>query len=75
MMRRYELCYEILDYSVNVKGSFANFIKRITPLVVSMYNGDEAKAKMVLGLAVEFQDYINMGVKTERIRDFIPYTL
>jgi hypothetical protein len=49
--------------------------KRITPLVVSMYNGDKDKAKMVLSLAGEFQDYINMGVKTENVRDFIPYSL
>lgn len=75
MMRRYELCYELLDYAVNVKGSLANFLKRITPLVVSMYNGDETKAKDILSLAVEFQEYINTGVKSERVRDFIPYTL
>jgi hypothetical protein len=75
MMRRYELCYELLDYAVNVKGSLANFHKRITPLVVSMYNGNEAKAKMILGLASEFQEYINTGVKSENVRDFIPYTL
>ena len=75
MMRRYELCYELLDYAVNVKGTFPAFLKRITPLVVSMYNGNEAKAKIILGLAVEFQDYINTGVKTENVRDFIPYSL
>jgi hypothetical protein len=75
MMRRYELCYELLDYAVNVKGSLANFHKRITPLVASMYNGNEAKAKMILQLASEFQEYINTGVKSEDVRDFIPYTL
>jgi hypothetical protein len=75
MMRRYELCYELLDYAVNVKGTFPAFLKRITPLVVSMYNGNEAKAKIILGLAVEFQDYINTGVKPEIVRTFIPYGL
>ena len=73
MMRRYELCYELLDYAVNVRGTFPAFLKRITPLVVSMYNGDKDKAKAVLSLAVEFQDYINLGVKTDNVRNFIPY--
>lgn len=71
MMRRYELCYELLDFAVNVKGTYSAFLKRITPLVVSMYNGDKDKANAILSLAIDFQEYINTGVRSERIQRFL----
>lgn len=71
MMRRYELCYELLDFAVNVKGTYPAFLKRITPLVVSMYNGDKDKANAILSLAIDFQEYINTGVRSERIQRFL----
>ena len=71
VMRRYELFYELLDFSVNVKGKHSAFLKRITPLVVSMYNGDKDKANAILRLAVDFQAYINTGVRSENIQRFL----
>lgn len=71
VMRRYELFYELLDFAVNVKGTYPAFLKRITPLVVSMYNGDKDKANAILRLAVDFQAYINTGVRSENIQRFL----
>jgi hypothetical protein len=71
VMRRYELFYELLDFAVNVKGTYPAFLKRITPLVVSMYNGDKDKANHILSLAVDFQKYINTGVRSENIQRFL----
>lgn len=71
VMRRYELFYELLDFAVNVKGSQAAFLKRVTPIITSMYNGDADKVKEVLSLAVDFQVYINTGEKRPSIERFV----
>lgn len=71
VMRRYELFYELLDFAVNVKGSHSAFLKRVTPIVTSMYNGETDKVKEVLSLAVDFQHYINTGARTPQIERFL----
>lgn len=72
MMRRYELFYELVNYSVNKpNGSFASFLKVIEPIIVSMYNGDKQKAENVMGLAKHFQKFINTGVVSEEIAGFL----
>ncbi len=72
MMRRYELMYEIVNYSVNKpNGSHETFLKGITPIVVSMYNGDTTKAGEVLRLAKLFRAYILKGEIHEDIRPFL----
>ena len=41
MMRRYELMYELLDFSINnPNGSHNSFLNKVMPIVKSMYNGD-----------------------------------
>lgn len=71
VMRRYELFYELLDFAVNVKGTHAAFLKRVTPIVTSMYNGDKDKVAEVLALAVDFQKYISTGVKSDKVERFL----
>lgn len=72
MMRRYELFYELVNYSVNKpKGTFAGFLKVIEPIIVSMYNGDKAKAESVMGLAKHFQKFINKGEIHQDIAEFL----
>jgi len=71
MMRRYELFYELVDFAINVKGSYATFLKRTTPIVLSMYNGDTAKADEVLGLAKHFQKFINTGAVHQEIEQYV----
>ena len=62
MMRRYELFYELVNYSVNKpNGSHEAFLKTISPIIVSMYNGDTDKANEVLSLAKHFRTYILKG--------------
>ena len=71
MMRRYELFYELIDYSLNVRGKHESFLKKIKPIVLSMYNGDEAKVDEIMKLAKHFQKYILTGERHEDIRAFV----
>lgn len=72
MMRRYELMYELLDFSVNnPNGTHDAFLKKIKPIIVSMYNGDVVKANEVIDLAKDFKKYIMNGAISERIREFL----
>jgi len=62
MMRRYELMHELVNYSVNKpNGSHEAFLKSIKHIVLSMYNGDEAKTNDMLKLSGLFRDYIMKG--------------
>ena len=62
MMRRYELFYELVNYSVSKpNGSHDGFLKVITPIIVSMYNGDTDKANEVIKLSKHFRAYILKG--------------
>ena len=47
------------------------FVKRIRPVVVSMYNGDTDKAEQVLTLSKDFQKFINTGAISDEIRPFL----
>jgi hypothetical protein len=72
MMRRYELFYELIDFSVNKpNGSYSAFIKRIKPIIVSMYNGDDAKADEIIELSKSFQRFINVGAISSDIEEFL----
>ncbi|QGH72878.1 MAG: hypothetical protein [Podoviridae sp. ctrTa16] len=58
LMRRYELMYELVDFSIQEsKKSFAEFLKRVEPIVRSIYRGAdnaEDSVKRVLDNAVLF---------------------
>jgi hypothetical protein len=71
-MRRYELFYELVNFSVNnPNGNFKTFLKKIKPIIVSMYNGDESKADEVLEFAIDFQVFINKGTISDKIQGFL----
>lgn len=62
MMRRYELFYEIVNFTLNSpNGSHEVLLKRIAPIILSMYNGDSEKASDVLELARKFRKFILKG--------------
>ncbi len=61
MMRRYELMYEVVNFAVNKKGKFDSMIKIVTPILKSMYNGNEDKVNEVIRLSKLFQKYILTG--------------
>ena len=72
MMRRYELFYELVNYSVTKpNGSHEGFVKIITPIVLSMYNGDTDKTNEVLRLAKLFRAYILKGEIHQDIARFL----
>jgi hypothetical protein len=55
-MRRYELMYELLDFSINnPNGTHGAFLKRITPIIKSMYSNDMDKVNAKLELAKAFK--------------------
>lgn len=58
-MRRYELFYELVNFSINKpNGTHEAFLKVIKPIILSMYNGNEDETNEVLRLAKLFRDYI-----------------
>lgn len=71
VMRRYELFHELVDYSINEGGSFNGFLKRVEPIVKSMYNGDQSKTAEILNLAKHFQKFINEGTISPAIAEFL----
>lgn len=72
MMRRYELMYELLDFSVNnPNGSFNSFLKKVTPIVKSMYDGDMDKVQEIFKLAKDFRKYIDTGNVSDNIRQYV----
>jgi hypothetical protein len=71
VMRRYELFHELVDYAVNEGGSFKTFLKRVEPIIRSMYNGDAEKTAEILVLAKHFQKFINEGVISPQIEEYL----
>jgi hypothetical protein len=62
MMRRYELFFELVNYSINNPGgSHDGFLKKIKPIILSMYNGDSDKTNEILRLSKLFRSYILKG--------------
>lgn len=59
MMRRYELFYELLDFSINKpNGSHTAFLKKVAPIINSMYEGDSEKVDMIMDLSKDFRKMI-----------------
>jgi hypothetical protein len=72
MMRRYELMYEIVNYSVATpNASHDGLLKKIKPIIVSMYNGNEDDANEVLRLSKLFRAYILKGEIHEDISQYV----
>jgi hypothetical protein len=59
MMRRYELCYHLLDFSINnPNGTHKKFLKIIRPVLMSMYEGNAEKVDWLETLAGHFRRMI-----------------
>jgi hypothetical protein len=72
VMRRYELFHELVDYAVNNEGGSWNaFIKRVEPIVRSMYNGDAEKTAVILAMAKHFQTFIDRGTIHPTIAQYL----
>tara|TARA_R110000803_G_scaffold56959_3_gene114656 strand:+ start:4942 stop:5892 length:951 start_codon:yes stop_codon:yes gene_type:complete len=75
MMRRYELFYELLNFSINnPNGNHNTFLKRITPIIKSMYAGDMDKVNFVLELSKYFRKYLTTGKVNRGVVDILDPT-
>ena len=72
MINRYELMYEIVNFSVNKpKASFDSFIKHITPLLERMYEGATYRMNETIRLAYAFNKMMKTGKINNSIRPFL----
>tara|TARA_R110002124_G_scaffold191658_1_gene359010 strand:- start:2364 stop:2651 length:288 start_codon:yes stop_codon:yes gene_type:complete len=72
MMRRYELMYELLDFSINnPNGNHSAFLKRVAPIVKSMYAGDEAKTNEIIELSKSFRKMILTNKINREVLEFV----
>lgn len=61
MMRRYELFYEVVDASMNGDGSERSFkalMKKVNPILESMYDKDHEKVAKRIAMAGQYREYI-----------------
>lgn len=72
MIRRYELMYEIMDFSFNTPtANHKSLLKRVKPIVKMMYGGDEEKTRQILKMAHDFRNFIVRNTYTHDIEGFI----
>ena len=72
MMRRYELFYELLDFSINKpNGSHTAFLKKVYPIIKSMYEGDIAKTDEIIDLSKSFRKMIIAKKINRKVIDFV----
>lgn len=72
MMRRYELFYEVVNFSINKpKGTHETLLKIIKPIVLSMYNGDINKCEEIINLSRHFRKFILDGSIHQDIAEFL----
>jgi len=72
MFRRYELMYHIVDFSITKpNGRFDNLLKKVEPIILSMYEGDKDKVEYIKTLAKDFRKFVKSGEIHERIAEFI----
>jgi hypothetical protein len=72
MFRRYELMYQIVDFSIEKpNGRFSTLLNKVKPTILSMYEGDTAKVDMILSLAKDFYKFVKDGTISSSIEEFI----
>lgn len=72
MFRRYELMYQIVDFSITKpNGRFSTLLNKVKPTILSMYEGDTAKVDMILSLAKDFYKFVKDGTISSSIEEFI----
>ena len=72
MIRRYELMYEIMDFSFNTPtAKHKSLLKRVKPIVKMMYGGDEIKTAQILQMAHDFRNFIVRNTYTSEIERFL----
>lgn len=71
-IRRYELFYEILDFTFNnPNGSHESLLKRIKPILMSMYENQECKVNAIMQLSRSFRAFLTKGRIDEAIVSYV----
>ena len=65
MINRYKLMQLLVDFGVNDRGSYAKFIKKAKPILLSMYANNEAKVNELIELSKAFRKML----MTNKIND------
>ena len=74
MMRRYELMYILMDFSINKpNGSHSSLLKKCEPIVSLMYDGDADKVAEIMTLAKSFHKFLKSGTRDENIREYVAH--
>lgn len=72
MMRRYELMYEVVNFSINSpNGSFESLLKKVQPIILSMYNGDVAKTEEIIELSRHMRKFIMTGKVNKHVHQWV----
>jgi hypothetical protein len=72
MFRRYELMYEIVDFTITKpNGRFSSLLNKVKPILLSMYEGDVEKVEMLMLLSKDFRKFIRSGTITPNILEFV----
>lgn len=72
MMRRYELCYELINFSVNnPNGTYNKFLRTIRPILLSMYEGDADKVDFLENLSKDFRRMILTGKFNKEVMPYV----
>jgi len=72
LFRRYEMMYEIIDFSIEKpNGNFNTLLNKVKPIMLAMYDGDVDKVSDRLKWAKHFRKFVLDGTIHQSIRDFI----
>lgn len=72
MMRRYQLFYEIVDFAVTTpNGTHSALLKRVRPIIMSMYDNNQEKVDYIMNLATEMRTFILTGRRSDEVKKFI----
>jgi len=59
MKDRYKLFYEVVDHSFNTPNArYSTLIKRLKPILMSMYDNDMSKVEEIIALSYDFRRYL-----------------
>ena len=71
MINRYKMMSIIVDFAVNDRGTYANLIKKLKPILLSMYGADEVKVNAVIELSRHFRKFLIRNKVNEHILPFL----
>jgi hypothetical protein len=71
MINRYKLMQLLVDFAVNDRGTYAKFIKKAKPILLSMYNDNETKVNELIELSKAFRRMLKSNKINEKVMEFI----